>query len=302
MGELELHNPFSALSGGMILEAAAMLLVFVVVLFAGSILIPGRRIEMTDSEGTTRTYRLNGLALFLIVAVVACLAQFFGWFSLATLYTHFVALFVVTNVFAIGLSAWLYWGASRNGKALPESQWGFLMGRDLNPVWFGMDLKMFSYRPSLIGLAMFNASFAAVQYETYGELTLAMTLYQAFFFVYVFNYFQFEHGMIHTWDIVSERFGWNLVWGDYVLVPFFLLHRRLVAGASRGPAAVTPRRRRDRAAVRIRFLAVPGRQSAEAPFQAEPRHQDLGETGPNAGRAPAGLGILGHRAAPQLHR
>ena len=221
MGELELHNPFSALSGEMILEAAAMLLVFVVVLFAGSILIPGRRIEMTDSEGTTRTYRLNGLALFLIVAVAACLAQFFGWFSLATLYTHFAALFVVTNAFAFGLSAWLYWGVSRNRKATPESQWGFLMGRDLNPVWFGMDLKMFSYRPSLIGLALFNASFAAVQYETYGELSLAMTLYQAFFFLYVFNYFQFEHGMIHTWDIVSERFGWNLVWGDYVLVPFF---------------------------------------------------------------------------------
>ena len=27
--------------------------------------------------------------------------------------------------------------------------------------------------------------------------------------------------MIHTWDMVSERFGWMLVWGDYVLVPFF---------------------------------------------------------------------------------
>ena len=27
--------------------------------------------------------------------------------------------------------------------------------------------------------------------------------------------------MIHTWDIISERFGWMLVWGDYVLVPFF---------------------------------------------------------------------------------
>ena len=57
--------------------------------------------------------------------------------------------------------------------------------------------------------------------RTYDELTLAMTLYQIFSFVYVFNYFQFEHGMIHAWDIVSERFGWNLVWGDYVLAPFF---------------------------------------------------------------------------------
>ena len=95
------------------------------------------------------------------------------------------------------------------------------MGVEAGPTWFGLDLKLFSYCPSLIGLALFNASFAAVQYETYGELTLGMALYQIFTFLYVLNYFQFEQGMIHTWDIISERFGWMLVWGDYVLVPFF---------------------------------------------------------------------------------
>lgn len=125
-----MHNPFSTLSAEMMLEAAAMLLVFVVALFVGSILVPGRRIEMTDTEGTTRTYRLNGLALFLIVAAVACLAQFLGWFSLATLYTHFAALFVVTNVFAFGLAPWLYWGGVRKPDAPSQSQRGFMMGRD----------------------------------------------------------------------------------------------------------------------------------------------------------------------------
>ena len=95
------------------------------------------------------------------------------------------------------------------------------MGRDLNPVWLGIDLKFFSYRPSLIALALFNISFAVVQVETYGQLSLAMVLYQIFTFVYIFNYFQFEYGMVHTWDIVSERFGCMLVWGNFVLVPFF---------------------------------------------------------------------------------
>jgi delta14-sterol reductase len=47
-----------------------------------------------------------------------------------------------------------------------------------------------------------------------------MMLYQAFTFVYVFNYFQFEYGMLYTWDLMSERFGWMLVWGDYAFVPF----------------------------------------------------------------------------------
>ena len=80
---------------------------------------------------------------------------------------------------------------------------------------------MFSYRPSLLGLGLLNASFAAVQYQLYGEITTRMWLYQAFCFAYLVNYFQFEHGMLHTWDIIAERFGGMLVWGDYVLVPFF---------------------------------------------------------------------------------
>src|SRR5262249_53302694 len=38
---------------------------------------------------------------------------------------------------------------------------------------------------------------------------------------YIFNYFQFEYGMLHTWDVIAENFGWMLVWGDYAVVPFF---------------------------------------------------------------------------------
>jgi delta14-sterol reductase len=65
-----------------------------------------------------------------------------------------------------------------------------------------------------------NVSFALVQWEQHGTLTPQMVLYQAFTFIYVFNYFQFEYGMLYTWDIVAERFGFMLVWGDYAFVPF----------------------------------------------------------------------------------
>ena len=213
--------PLSALSGETLLEATAMMLGFVGVLFLGSMLLPGPRVAGPEVEGQASTYTLNGLALFLMTAIVAGLAQVSGLLSLSVLHTHFAALFVVTNGLAFALSGWLYWqGAKiRNG---PPGVWrGFFFGVELNPVWFGVDLKLFSYRPSLIALALFNASFAVVQYETYGGLTVAMALYQIFTFLYVLNYFQFEYGMTHTWDIVSERLGWMLIWGDYVLVPFF---------------------------------------------------------------------------------
>ncbi len=201
-----------------------MIVAFFGFLFVGSMILPGRRIEGGEAEGKVITYKLNGLALFLATAAFMSLVQFFGWFSLSALYTHFGALFVVVNVVSFALSGWLYWKGIRDRGASPGSPgvWrGFFYGVELNPSAFGVDLKLYSYRPSLIGLALLNASFAVVQYETYGYLTLAMILYQAFTFLYVLNYFQFEYGMIHTWDIVSERFGWMLVWGDYVLVPFF---------------------------------------------------------------------------------
>ncbi len=217
----EPHILLSALSGGTLLKASAMVSGFVGALFLGSMLLPGRRVTGPEVEGQSTTYTLNGLALFLMTVIVACLAQASGWFSLSVLHTHFAALFVVTNVFAFAVSGWLYWRGAKTRDARPGPWRGFFFGVELNPTWFGVDLKLFSYRPSLIALALFNASFAVVQYETYGGLTLAMALYQIFTFLYVLNYFQFEHGMIYTWDIVSERFGWMLIWGDYVLVPFF---------------------------------------------------------------------------------
>jgi delta14-sterol reductase len=46
-----------------------------------------------------------------------------------------------------------------------------------------------------------------------------MWLYQLFTFVYLANASQTEHGMLYMWDVLEEKFGWMLVWGDYVLVP-----------------------------------------------------------------------------------
>ena len=290
----------AALSGGALLEVAAMALGFVVLLFLGSLALPGRNVSGPDAEGNERIYKLNGLALFLIAAVVVGLAQTFGWFSLSVLHTHFAALFVAANGFALAFAGLLYLRGARASDAAPGFWRGFFFGFDAGPVWCGLDLKLFSYRPSLIGLALVNASFAVVQWEAYGELTLAMMLYQGFTFLYVLNYFQFEHGMIHTWDIISERFGWMLVWGDYVLVPFFyclpgwwLVH---------APEPLSPV-----AAVAVTvlftfgFWLFRGANQQKHRFKHSPDITIWGRPAPSPGRAAADLGLLGHRSTPQLH-
>ena len=213
--------PLLELSGASLAAAAAMLGGYIGLLFLGSMLVPGSRVRGPDLGGESITYKLNGLTLLLLTALAAGGAQATGVFSLSSLHTHFLALLVVANIFAFAFSGCLYWAGSRRTAGSPGFWRGYFVGVELNPAWLGVDLKMFSYRPSLIGLALLNTSFAVVQYETYGRLTLAMALYQVLTWVYVLNYFQFERGMIHTWDIISERFGWNLVWGDYVIVPFF---------------------------------------------------------------------------------
>ena len=218
MAEAQLPAPL--LTGGMLIDAAVMTAVFLGLLFAGSMFLPGRRVAAKGADGKAVTYRLNGLALYLLTALAAVVAQLGGWFSLSVLYSHFLALFAVANLFAFAFSGWLFRRGAREQR--PSGFWrGFYFGTELNPSLLGVDLKLFSYRPSLIALALFNASFAAAQYEAHGQITSAMALYQAFSFIYVLNYFQFEGGMLRTWDIVSERFGWMLVWGDYALVPFF---------------------------------------------------------------------------------
>ncbi|MDQ3564105.1 MAG: ERG4/ERG24 family protein [Pseudomonadota bacterium] len=217
----------SSLNTGTSLEALAGVAAFVILLFAGSRLLPGPEAQGAPlPSGGRLAYRLNGLRVFLLVALVAALGQLLGWWSLSVLYRHFLPIFLAANVFAFVLTGIVFLrgkqpSAQKGQNRLAETLRGLYFGVELNPRLAGVDLKLFSYRPSLIGLGLLNAAFAVAQYEIYGTLSGAMLLYEIFTLLYIGNYFQFEYGMLYTSDIVAERFGGMLIWGDYVLVPFF---------------------------------------------------------------------------------
>ncbi|HJL16129.1 MAG TPA: DUF1295 domain-containing protein [Sandaracinaceae bacterium LLY-WYZ-13_1] len=215
---LPLTEPRTAAMG------AAMAVGFVLFLFVGSKLVPGREQKGVKlDDGSRITYRLNGLALFLLTVAVAVGGTWLGVLDLGAVHRHFWGLFFAANVLSVAMTLVLFAQGRQRGHRHDGPLglvWDLWYGVELNPSWLGVDVKMFSYRPSLIGLALINMSFAVVQWERYGELTTQMILYQAFTFIYVFNYFQFEYGMLYTWDIVAERFGFMLVWGDYAFVPF----------------------------------------------------------------------------------
>lgn len=65
-----------------------------------------------------------------------------------------------------------------------------------------------------------NFAFLALQYEKYAVISSRMWAYQLCTGIYILDYFWNEPKMLTTWDIISEEFGYMLVFGDYVFIPF----------------------------------------------------------------------------------
>jgi delta14-sterol reductase len=199
---------------------------FVLLLFVLSRVLPIPYVEgFRTPAGTHERYRLTGLPLFFLTlgGVVAC---FFGGISLTPLLTHFWSLLLVANVLAFGLLGYLFVRGRRRvphierDSRLPAFVHDLWFGIELNPRLFGVDLKMFLYQPSLLGLAVLNSAFLFAQHDAYGTVSPEMWLYQGFTWSYLFTHYVKEHFMLSTWDILAENLGFMLVWGDLVYVPF----------------------------------------------------------------------------------
>ncbi|NEO42094.1 MAG: hypothetical protein F6J90_39555 [Moorea sp. SIOASIH] len=220
-----------------LLDAIFIFVGFTVTLFAAARFLPGKiyQSRYTEADGTKKSYKLNGLILFgLVTFLIGISTLLFNW-SLAFIHQYFWELLIVANGFALAWTLVLYLGGKQrqdlnsqpNHKELSEKislgkLFGDLwLGVELNPTWLGVDLKFFAYQPSLIGLGLLNTSFAYVQYETYGQVSLQMWLFEIFWWTYLASHYYYEECALSMWDIIAERFGFMLIWGDLVLVPFF---------------------------------------------------------------------------------
>ncbi|XP_057549026.1 delta(14)-sterol reductase isoform X2 [Amaranthus tricolor] len=95
--------------------------------------------------------------------------------------------------------------------------WWF--GIQLNPQFMGIDLKFFFVRAGMLGWLIINLSVLGKSIQD-GELHRSMVLYQLFCTFYILDYFFHEEYMTSTWDIIAERLGFMLVFGDLVWIPF----------------------------------------------------------------------------------
>jgi delta14-sterol reductase len=199
---------------------------FFAMLMAARVL-PGALVQgFPQPDGARKHYVLNGMGLFVLTHMIVIGATLVFGVSIAPIVTEwFWPLFVGANIFSVAWTVVLYLGglrrqgdAARSGRGLIHDLW---MGVELNPTWRGVDLKTFAYQPSLIGLGLLVASFAVAQVELHGTLTPQMALYAGFWWLYLYTHYRDEAGILSMWDIIAEKFGFMLVWGDLVLVPFF---------------------------------------------------------------------------------
>lgn len=196
---------------------------FGLMLLAARVLPGPSVLGFPQPDGQRKYYRLNGLALFVLTHMLVITGTRLFGLSLAPLVgAWFWPLLAGANVFAVVWAFALYFGGRRRGHAgtgnFVRDVW---MGVELNPTWGGVDLKTFAYQPSLIGLGLLVAAFGWAQVEATGTMTPQMLLYQAFWWLYLFTHYRDEAGVLSMYDVIAEKFGFMLVWGDLVLVPFF---------------------------------------------------------------------------------
>eukprot|EP00850_Spirogloea_muscicola_P006470 SM000030S11479 [mRNA] locus=s30:929284:931824:+ [translate_table: standard] len=156
-------------------------------------------------------------------------------------------LFATTLLVVVAVSLLLYLSGrasqSKDASFRPHITSSFLydfwFGVQLNPHFLGINLKFVWLRLAMMAWLLLNLSAAAKQLQQRGGLPLSMILYQAFTAVspchlrslhfhrglvisqiYIFDYFWFEENITSTWDMIAERFGFMLIFGDMVWIPF----------------------------------------------------------------------------------
>jgi delta14-sterol reductase len=209
-------NYVEPLSFGGIIKAAGYFLSYLIILFLASRFLPS-----IEAKSPKKTYRLNGLLLYIILTVLIPVGYYTNNLSLLFIIENYISFFLVINIFAILFSLYLFQRSAAVREApnanRPIDYWH---GREKDPMLFGVDLKVFFYQPSLLGLALVNLSLAEAQISLYGALTPAMICYHVFWYLYLLTHYVREDFMLWTFDIIEDHFGFMLVWGDLIYVPY----------------------------------------------------------------------------------
>ncbi|WCJ34379.1 Delta(14)-sterol reductase [Euphorbia peplus] len=208
-------------------SGAILAIYFAYLAIAGSIL-PGKVVPgATLQDGSRLHYRCNGLLSLLLLVGLLGISAKLDIISPTVISERGLELLSTTFIFSTIVTLMLY-AAGCNSKDRSSSlkphvsgnlihDWWF--GIQLNPQFLGIDLKFFFVRAGMMGWLLINLSVLAQSIQD-ATLSHSMILFQLFCALYIFDYFFHEEYMTSTWDIIAERLGFMLVFGDLVWIPF----------------------------------------------------------------------------------
>uniref|UniRef100_A0A4W5QE38 Delta(14)-sterol reductase LBR n=1 Tax=Hucho hucho TaxID=62062 RepID=A0A4W5QE38_9TELE len=180
-------------------------------------------------NGEWLKYRMNTLHAF-VLTVAALGAAVHQGVDLRYIHSHFLQLAVSSLLFSVLLSVYLY----VRSRWAPQDQlapggnsgsviYDFFMGNELNPRIKGIDLKYFcELRPGLIGWLVINAAMALAEMKLHSldYPSPAMILVNCFHLFYVLDAYWHEEAVLGYMDVTHAGFGFMLVFGDLMWVPF----------------------------------------------------------------------------------
>ncbi|XP_016469755.1 delta(14)-sterol reductase isoform X2 [Nicotiana tabacum] len=208
--------------------SAAMLLSFFLYLATVGSILPGKLVPgVILSDGTRLHYRCNGLLSLLLLVLLLGVGAQMNLVSPTAIADRGFELLSTTFIFSVLVTLMLYL-AGCNSREKSSSlkphvsgnlidDWWF--GIQLNPNFIGIDLKFFFVRAGMMGWLLINLSVLA-KCIIEAKLSQSIILYQLFCGLYILDYFFYEEFMTSTWDIIAERLGFMLVFGDLVFIPF----------------------------------------------------------------------------------
>lgn len=188
--------------------------------------LPGKKfLGPITPAGLQPRYRQNGMAAWLVSHTAVFGGWWMGWLDVAGLYAHYGEILITLNLFAFAFCIFLYW----KGRTFPTTLdavttgnpvFDFFQGIELHPRLLGVNLKQFiNCRVSMMGWSTIFLAFAIAQYEKFGFVSNSMLVSTAVLMIYLFKFFWWESGYLHSIDIIHDRFGFYICWGVLVWVP-----------------------------------------------------------------------------------
>ena len=176
--------------------------------------VPGYVIN--PETGEPRKYRLNGILVF----VIAVLVWGFELTGLDRDYFYRTSLYAVAGgtAFAALFTAIAVYSQPKVDGRNPVVD--FYVGRVQELSFFNnrFDLKMTFYVVGGTMLGINAMSGAAWHYDRFGgDANPGVFLYAAIFTFYVFDYFVFERVQLYTFDLIHEKMGFKMFWGDLIV-------------------------------------------------------------------------------------